>query len=200
MWSSPLQVVIYLGLLLVVRECYTPAVLRRQGRALVALRASTEFPRSSPPPVQPEDEADEEDRKLELQMAREQYDTLRGDSGPLLRTSQFLSWDEIVDVLDSGIIDRETMEIILKESGVAGEFMTFEQYFEVVDLVNEVSLALEEEEEGEDGEHEGNVVAGDDALNWLPQNDAEEEPAISQEALDAMLAAMGMRKRSAEPK
>jgi hypothetical protein len=194
MWS--LHKVALLGLgLLVVSDGFAPR-LAPQFRISQILRASsTELPRSSPPPVQSEDDADEEDRKLELQMAREQYDTLRGD-GPLLRTSQFLSWDEIVDVLDSGIIDRETMEIILNESGVGGEFMTFEQYFEVVDLVNQVSLALEEEEEDEGEGHEGNVAGGDDALNWLPQNNAEEEePAVNQEAVERMLSAMGMKKK-----
>jgi len=194
MWS--LHQVVLLGLgLLAVSDGYSPLAPQLL-RSPVLRASSTELPRSSPPPVQPENDADEEDRKLELQMAREQYDTLRGDSGPLLRTSQFLSWDEIVDVLDSGIIDRETMEIILNESGVGGEFMTFEQYFEVVDLVNQVSLALEEEEEDEGEGHEGNVAGGDDALDWLPQNNAEEEePAVNQEAVERMLSAMGMKKR-----
>ena len=86
------------------------------------------------------------DNELEKKMARELYDELReGQLG--LSIESFLKWEDIEDVLNNGIIDEETMEIIIDEVGVKNGILTFEQFYELVELVNQVSLALDGDEE-----------------------------------------------------
>lgn len=52
------------------------------------------------------------DNELEIQLARELYDELR--AGRLgLPVESFLEWEDIQDVLSNGVIDSETMEIII---------------------------------------------------------------------------------------
>ena len=82
------------------------------------------------------------DNELEKKMARELYDELRaGQLG--LTIESFMKWEDIEDVLDNGIIDEETMEIIIDEVGVKNGILTFEQFYELVELVNQVSMALD---------------------------------------------------------
>lgn len=86
------------------------------------------------------------DNELEKKMARELYDELRaGQLG--LPIEAFLKWEDIEDVLDNGIIDQETMEIIIDEVGVTDGILSFEQFYELVELVNQVSIALDGDEE-----------------------------------------------------
>lgn len=86
------------------------------------------------------------DNELQKKMARELYDELRaGQLG--LSIESFLKWEDIEDVLDSGIIDDETMEIIIDEVGVKNGILSFEQFYELVELVNQVSIALDGDEE-----------------------------------------------------
>ena len=93
-------------------------------------------------------------QEMEIEMAAEAFDHLRGDS-PLLSVEVFLNWSEIKDVLDKGYIDMETIEIILLEVGVEHNVflrsMSFPQFVEVVDLVNQISIALEQERDFGDG-------------------------------------------------
>ena len=42
------------------------------------------------------------------------------------------------------MIDRQTIDIILSEAGVTAGCLTFEQFVSVVELINQVSVALEE--------------------------------------------------------
>lgn len=53
---------------------------------------------------------DEEDDQLEKQMARELYDELR-QGKPGLPVADFMVWEDIVDVMSTGVIDDETMEV-----------------------------------------------------------------------------------------
>ena len=86
------------------------------------------------------------DNELEKKMARELYDELReGQLG--LSIESFLKWEDIEDVLNNGIIDEETMEIIIDEVGVKNGVLSFEQFYELVELVNQVSMALDGDEE-----------------------------------------------------
>jgi hypothetical protein len=86
------------------------------------------------------------DNELEKKMARELYDELReGQLG--LSIESFLKWEDIEDVMNNGIIDNETMEIIIDEVGVKNGVLSFEQFYELVELVNQVSMALDGDEE-----------------------------------------------------
>ena len=58
-----------------------------------------------------------------------------------------MMWEDIEDVMDNGIIDEETMEIIIDEVGVKNGILTFEQFYALVELVNQVSEALDGDEE-----------------------------------------------------
>lgn len=82
------------------------------------------------------------DKELEKTMATELYDELRGED-TFLSINTFLEWDDIKDVLEQGLIDLDTIGIILKEAGVNQPWLTFDQFFEVVDLVNQVSIMFE---------------------------------------------------------
>ena len=99
----------------------------------------------------------EEDNELEKAMAQDLYNGLRGNDSSL-SVESFLQWEDIKDVLGRGFIDADTMQIIFSEAGVHDGIMTFDQFFEVVELVNQVSLALEEsggmEEVDDDDEEE----------------------------------------------
>ena len=105
-----------------------------------------------------------EDELFEREMAREMFDMLRGE-GETLSVEEFLEWDDIKDVLEAGIIDADTMTLIVKSIGVK-DSMTFEQWLDTVELVNQVQLTLE----GVD----------DSVQNW--------DPVAEQEKADAMYA------------
>ena len=53
---------------------------------------------------------DEEDDQLEKQMARELFDELRAGK-PGLPVADFMLWEDIIDVMSTGVIDDETMEV-----------------------------------------------------------------------------------------
>mmetsp|Transcript_8705 Transcript_8705/g.12970 ORF Transcript_8705/g.12970 Transcript_8705/m.12970 type:complete len:186 (+) Transcript_8705:1229-1786(+) len=85
----------------------------------------------------------EDDKELEKSMAEELYNGLK-KSNQLLLVEEFLEWDDIKDVLSRGFVDGDTMQVIFSEAGVTNGVMTFDQFYEVVDLVNQVSMALED--------------------------------------------------------
>jgi hypothetical protein len=131
---------------------------------------------------------DEGDKALEMDMAQDLYDELRGDD-ILLSVEKFLAWDDIQDVLSRGFIDDETMTTIITEVGVSGGLMTFEQFYEMVDLVNQVSIALESPS-GEDGMFDDlDMMEADDEVDDGADNSAEAYKWI----MDAMMS--GMKKR-----
>ena len=84
----------------------------------------------------------EEENALEKSMARELYDELRVGK-PGLPVEDFMKWEDIVDVMETGVIDGETMEIIIDEVGVKDGIISFDQFFELVALVNEVTITFE---------------------------------------------------------
>jgi hypothetical protein len=71
-------------------------------------------------------EETEEDIQLEKEMARELYDELRA-SKLSLSVADFMAWEDIVDVMDTGVIDEETMKVIIEEVGITDDVITFEQ-------------------------------------------------------------------------
>lgn len=111
-----------------------------------------------------EEEELDEDALFEREMAREMFDMLRGEAEELT-VEEFMKWDDINDVLEAGVIDADTMALIIESIGVK-QSMTFEQWLDTVELVNEVQLTL-------DG-------VDDSVQNW--------DPVAEQEKADAMYA------------
>jgi hypothetical protein len=124
----------------------------------------------------------EADRKLEDEMARELYDELRAGK-PGLPIEDFLQWEDIVDIMSTGIIDDETMEVIIEEVGVSKDgILSFEKFRELVDLVNQVAIAFEQEADmmnefdidaededvdGIDGGGGSSSGGGEDPYKWM---------------------------------
>ena len=130
------------------------------------------------------------DNELEKKMARELYDELRaGQLG--LSIESFMKWEDIEDVLDNGIIDEETMEIIIDEVGVKNGILTFEQFYELVELVNQVSIALDDDEEL--------LRSGSDSDKLRLEKEGEEEDRGNEEAykwlIDAVSLGQGLKKK-----
>lgn len=130
------------------------------------------------------------DNELEKKMARELYDELRaGQLG--LSIESFMKWEDIEDVLDNGIIDEETMEIIIDEVGVKNGILTFEQFYELVELVNQVSIALDDDEEL--------LRDGNENDKLRLEKEGEEEDKGNEEAykwlIDAVSIGQGLRKK-----
>jgi len=140
-------------------------------------------------------EKEEEEAKdvLEMAMAQELFDELRGGD-ERLSIEKFMAWDDIQDVLGNGVIDEETMTYILEECDVKGKSMNLAEWMAVVDLINEVELTLQEEQysdlqqeqqQQEQGGGEDEGGNGDDAYDPNQQIDSLE--------FQRMLAAMGMK-------
>jgi hypothetical protein len=91
--------------------------------------------------LEEEDDDLDEDALFEREMAQSMFDMLRGDNEEL-PVEAFLEWDDIRDVLDLEIIDTETMALIIESCGVS-DSMTFTQWLDAVELVNQVQLTLE---------------------------------------------------------
>ena len=94
----------------------------------------------------------DEDALFEREMAQEMYDMLRGEDEHL-SIDKFFEWDDIKDVIEMGVIDPETMALIIEAAqgkNPVRDTLTFEQWLEAVELVNQVQLTLENVEEGAD--------------------------------------------------
>lgn len=70
------------------------------------------------------------DKELEMRLAKQAFNDLT-NSGPLLTKEAFMEWEDIKEVLESGTVDSEVLDIIYKEAGVLGDTLTFEQFVEV---------------------------------------------------------------------
>ena len=93
----------------------------------------------------------------------------------------FLEWEDIKEVMSRGYIDKETIGIIMKEVGIKSGFLDFAQFKEMVDMVNHVNAALEQNEleglddDADDEEGEGEADSffppgdddDDDTMKWL---------------------------------
>jgi len=98
-----------------------------------------------------------------------------------LSVQAFLEWDDIKEVMSRGFIDQETIGIIMKELGIKSGFLDFAQFKEMVEMINHVNAALEQNElEGLDDdddayEEEENSFfppgedddKDDDTMKWL---------------------------------
>ena len=82
-----------------------------------------------------------DDYELEQEMAMEQFNDLKGVENEMLLTKIFMEWDEIQELLNDNDIDIETIEIIMTECGVTSDYISFSQFKEVVDLVNQVVIS-----------------------------------------------------------
>lgn len=79
----------------------------------------------------------------------------------------FLEWDDIKDVMSRGFIDEETIGIIMKELGIKSGFLEFSQFKEMVEMINHVNAALEQNEalnDEDDDDDEGNYSNDDDSF------------------------------------
>mmetsp|Transcript_24428 Transcript_24428/g.40682 ORF Transcript_24428/g.40682 Transcript_24428/m.40682 type:complete len:205 (-) Transcript_24428:2116-2730(-) len=126
---------------------------------------------------------EEEEEKMELEMAKMQFEELCiGDNSTdddLLSVVAFMQWEDIVDVLSRGTLDVPIIREILVEVGVdmddISARMDFPQFLEAVELVNQMTLALDggsiyEDEDGiKDDSAGGEDGAGDtpDDLEWI---------------------------------
>ena len=63
------------------------------------------------------EDINKDDDDIEEQMAKELYDELRGTSA-YLTPEQFLSWQDIQDVIEDGILDTDLLAAILNEVGI----------------------------------------------------------------------------------
>lgn len=92
----------------------------------------------------------------------------------------FMEWEDIKDVMSRGFIDQETLGIIMKELGIKSGFMDFAQFKELVEMVNHVNAALEQNdldgiddaEYDDEAEEEGSFFPpdqdeDDDTMKWL---------------------------------
>ena len=125
--------------------------------------------------------------ETEREMALEMYNSLRG-SNDELSIEGFFAWDDIEDVLDNGVVDIETIAIIL-ESCQVEDTMSFKTWLEVVDLVNQVQLTLENDGEIE----EWDVVKEQAALDALIAEGGNET--VDEESLKNMLKMLGLKQK-----
>lgn len=118
------------------------------------------------------------DRKLEISMAKELYDELRGEDA-LLTREKFTKWEDIAELLSKGAFDSETLDIIYKECHVLGDVISFDQFLEIVELVNQVSAVLDQDLQAvisdnleteimENDEDERDLGLPD--LSWMPKS------------------------------
>jgi len=115
------------------------------------------------------------DHELEQQMSLDLYRSLRAQDEELLSVRNFLQWDDVLEVLERGSIDEDTIRLIFGEVGITDSHLTFEQFVEAVDLINQVEAACEGSNlledldfEEEEGEEEGDAVDGQDPdYSWL---------------------------------
>eukprot|EP01039_Chlorochromonas_danica_P002973 gene2973-3241_t len=85
---------------------------------------------------------DDDTDSLEEEMSQDLYNQLKGFD-ERLSVDSFLQWDEIQEILSHGTMDKETISFILSEAGVTNDVITYDQFREVVDLVNQVNETLE---------------------------------------------------------
>ena len=131
----------------------------------------------------------DEDALFEREMAQEMFDMLRGED-EALSIDAFLEWDDIKDVIELGIIDPETMALIIEAvqgKNPVRDILTFEQWLEAVELVNQVQLTLESVEEETDS---WNPVAEQEAMDAAHTDDSID---TTQESVMQMLQAFGLK-------
>ena len=131
------------------------------------------------------DEKTQEDRELERRMARNLFDDLRG-TDPLLTRDKFIKWEDIVELLSRGVFDGETLEVIYTECRVKGNDINFEQFLEIVDLVNQVAAVLDQDLQSilnsdmeteiidddtmEEDDNFGDLGLSASDLSWMPKS------------------------------
>ncbi len=130
----------------------------------------------------------DEDALFEREMAREMFDMLRGEDEDL-SIDKFFEWDDIKDVIELGVIDPETMALIIEAvqgKNPVTDTLSFEQWLEAVELVNQVQLTLENVEEGTE--------------SWDPAAEQEkmdelygDQPDPTSESVMQMLQAFGLK-------
>ena len=73
--------------------------------------------------------------------AAETYEDLRG-SDLLLSKNKFRHWDDINEMFEEGILDEDTLDVLFSEVGVIEDGLTFQNFLEVVELVNQLAIML----------------------------------------------------------
>lgn len=125
------------------------------------------------------DLTENEEEDLVNSMSLELYDLLRGDN-EYLSIAEFLEWDDIKEVLDRDTVDIPTLNAIFDEIGIKDHVITYNQFIEVVELINQIEISLEfdelEDEMIEDDDkinnndnsnNDNNNDIGDSKYNWI---------------------------------
>lgn len=90
-----------------------------------------------------EDAFGEEDSE---EIIKEMYDDLRGNA-KRLHVKAFKKWEDLVELLQEGVLDESQLEKIFEEAKVDGKNgITFEQFKILVDKIDEVATNFEEKE------------------------------------------------------
>lgn len=122
---------------------------------------------------------DEDDTELENRMALELYDQLRGLE-PLLSVDSLLEWDDVKEVVARGYMTVEVVHLILAEVGITNNKLTFPQFMEAVNIINQVSLAVEhgglEEDDGRSSSETRIPITEAEWYNLYEHEDDEDEP------------------------
>ena len=88
------------------------------------------------------EDINKDDDDIEEQLAKELYDELKGNSA-YLTPEQFLSWQDIQDVIEDGILDTDLLAAILNEVGIKVNDKKHNKItFEKVELLLLLSLLL----------------------------------------------------------
>jgi len=98
-----------------------------------------------------EDDDDDEGEELaEAEMrafAEELYDGLRGEDAALT-VAKFKKWSEVDDLIGDKIITEADLNKLIKESGSNGKLLTFEQFYDVMSVLETAGEEEGEEDEG----------------------------------------------------
>jgi len=100
--------------------------------------------------VEEEDEVDPEDKNLE-EIAKEYFNELRGKD-KTVSASAIKAWDYVTDLIEDGVISKEDLNDVVKESAGGKKVLNFEQFFEVVETLDDLTAAADDEDDEEEME------------------------------------------------
>ena len=119
--------------------------------------------------------------------AREVFDQMRGDKNTVsLKT--FMQWSDLKEMISEGILDKETVDILSQEVGTGkGGEMSFEQFKELLRMVDEAAAAFVDVNAGEEvGEEDVDSMDEDDEDDEDEEDDEDDGEDLSPEELEAM--------------
>jgi hypothetical protein len=109
-------------------------------------------------------------KSLPINIEKESYYELKGEL-PFLSKKQFIEWEDMQEIFSRGYIDMETIDAVFQEVGVLSNDITCEQFIEMVDVINQVSIALESSEGGQNSWNDNDEYEGNDDNDNDDDND-----------------------------